>query len=548
MKTKARYTLGIAALVFALAACTELTEPGELSGETMPPGMGLAYIQLDHQNARTTLPGLTGLHFTLDFKQGTDSKTESLKDGLTTLTVALESGIWNLEVKGYSSEGRLTVGGTGSVTITAGISSNVVVNLKPVFTEGGTGILDYNSVSFPPTVKQAFLTMNAPGTSEKIDLLKIDEEKSEEETDEEETTETEGTKEPPAPGTRALPAGSYQALIDLYDNTTHKAAVWTGLVHIYDGSTTTLVQTFDTPNFASPQVVGKDETTLEGKLQAAFDFGLGSCTIVLDDQVTSLTELDPQTLWAKDGNAIAITIEGNGQTLQVKNTGTPLFTLGAEEDSSLTLVLEDVTLKGKDGNTASLVQVNSGGTLDLEEGSVITGNTSTANGGGVYVASGGTLNLNGGEISGNISTQSTSKGGGVYVGTGGTFIMSDGKISGNSTPSSSTGSQNGGAGVYVAGGGTFKMSDGEISNNKAYVDGGGVLVRGGTFEMSGGEISGNSSSYGGGVYLSGGTFTMTGGVIYGSGTENGTKANKADGAALFNNTARTNSNIYKFPL
>jgi hypothetical protein len=38
MKTKTRYTLGLVVLMLAMAACTELTEPGELSREPIAPG------------------------------------------------------------------------------------------------------------------------------------------------------------------------------------------------------------------------------------------------------------------------------------------------------------------------------------------------------------------------------------------------------------------------------------------------------------------------------------------------------------------------------
>jgi hypothetical protein len=186
------------------------------------------------------LPGLEALDFTLVFTQGAATESATLKDGLTTLTVALKSGDWELTVEGYSSAKRLTVEGTTIVHVTAGISSNVVVDLKPVFTEGGTGTLSY-IVDFP-TVSQAFLSLYSLNAQE---------------------TYRETAISPNVTGTlEDLPAGTYQALIDLYDGTKNEAAIWTGVVHIYNGSTTTLDQTFDTPNFAAcPPEVGKGETT-----------------------------------------------------------------------------------------------------------------------------------------------------------------------------------------------------------------------------------------------------------------------------------------------
>jgi hypothetical protein len=499
-----------------LAACTELTGPEEdaFSGKTIAPGVGQAHIRLDKLNARTAIPGLDGLHFTLDFTAtGKTSVNETLNKGLMTLTVALESGTWGLEVKGYSASNILTVRGESTITITAGISSNVVVYLTPDFSEGGTGTLKY-SVSFPGTViSQAFLSLyrlDVPGTGLEIDIL-------------------ESTEETTVAETIELPAGSYQALIDLYDSTKNKAAVWAGVVHIYDGSTTSLEQTFTVDNFASPQVVATSKKNLADKLDVVLGYPTGSYTIALDE-----TSIVPKTLKVEGDKALTITITGNGQTVSLDEDKIgSLLTLSADPGSSLTLILEDITLQGKEGNNAPVVQVNSGGTLELKADSVLTGNTSSGNGSGVVVAGGGTLNMSGGTISKNTASGSSAHGGGVYVASGGIFTMSDGEISGNSTPNSGSSGNHGGGGVYVEGGGTFIMTGGVVSGNTSGWDGGGVLVHGGKFEMSGGEISVNSAINGGGVYVYGssGTFTMSGGVIYGE--EAGEdKANTAQSCAV----------------
>ena len=86
-----------------------------------------------------------------------------------------------------------------------------------------------------------------------------------------------------------------------------------------------------------------------------------------------------------------------------------------------------------------------------------------------------------------------------------------GTIAGNRATSTSTGY--GGGGVYV-GGGSFQMLGGQIVGNLAAKFGGGVLIRSGTFSMSGSaSITGNradtSSGYGGGVYFYGGTFQIS---------------------------------------
>jgi hypothetical protein len=204
-----------------------------------------------------------------------------------------------------------------------------------------------------------------------------------------------------------------------------------------------------------------------------------------------------------------------GHALETTTTGITIELMGDDDDtervirltgtgslftvtSKVTLKLgRNVTLKGKTNNDNALVIVGGtreeGGKLIMDEGSVITGNTSITNtsGGGVHVDDNGTFTMLGGTISLN-ATGGEACGGGVAV-SNGPFIMSGGTISGNTT-------NNSGGGVYVGSGGTFKMSGGIISGNTVAAWGGGVWV------------SSLSSS-----------FTKTGGIIYGS--------RKADGSA-----------------
>ncbi|MDR1301414.1 MAG: hypothetical protein LBK43_02950 [Treponema sp.] len=466
-------------VVFTLAACTDLTRPGELSGEPIAQGMGQALIRLDPLNARTAIPSLESLHFTLDFTASETPErkvSKTLEEGLT-LTVALESGDWDLVVEGFSKEDRLMVRGTSLVSITAGISLPVAVYLTPVFSlssDRGTGTLDY-CVEFPGTVSRASLVLyplDASGTGQKTPI----------------SANIEGT-------ITGLPAGSYQAFIDLYDGTDNTAAVWTGVVHIYDGSATSLAQEFTPTNFAVPQIAGASENTLAGKLNAALAYSTGSYTIVLDGKETDLTSFTPQTLSVASGKAIAITIKGNGKTVQLGNKGS-LFTLEAASGSSLTLVVQDITLQGRNDNTASLVRVNSGGILEMKAGSNITGNTCPIDGGGVYV-NGGTFTMSGGTISYNTAS---------YDG-GGVFLWS----------------------------GAFTLAGGTISHNSA-AKGGGVCFSGAgiTFSMSNGTIRGNSATQGGGgMYVYSGTFTMTGGVIYGKEAGDDKNTAGSGGAAIY---------------
>ena len=162
------------------------------------------------------------------------------------------------------------------------------------------------------------------------------------------------------------------------------------------------------------------------------------------------------------------------------------------------------------GNTAGANDVGGGGVIVrgrfTMNGGTISGNTTAGStiGGGVYVASGKTFTMSGGEI-----TQNTSdNGGGVFVVSGGKFNMSGGTIGGAGNAANTA--KNNGGGVYSSG--TFTMSGGAITGNNAAKNGGGVAVNG-TFTMSGGEITGNTASGygdGGGVYVNyDGTFQMS---------------------------------------
>ena len=238
-------------------------------------------------------------------------------------------------------------------------------------------------------------------------------------------------------------------------------------------------------------------------------------------ELTAIYEpLPPQTLFYAGRSNISIQLKGIGSSDRVielasNDSYVSLFTIG----NGVTLILDsDIALFGKydSSNGRSLITVNPGGSLILNQGAKISGNT----GSGVSV--GGTFTMNGGEISGNSGGVSVGE---YYYGyTSRTFIMNGGKISGNT-----------GSGVYVQSG-TFTMTGGEISGNTAD-RGGGVCVQSGTFTMTGGVILGNTAGMGGGVYVTGGyysrydydyrystiSFEKTGGTItgYSSDTVNG---------------------------
>ena len=217
-----------------------------------------------------------------------------------------------------------------------------------------------------------------------------------------------------------------------------------------------------------------------------------------------------------NGKKVIITLTGG--TVKLKDSGT-MFNI----DNGVTLVLENVTLKGLDSNNMPLVIVEGNGKLVMNIKSEITENHNNhknhIGGGGVFVSYKGTFEMNAGDIYKN-KTLSDAAGSGVFV-WGGTFEMNGGDIKLNNSDTS-------GGGVFIMksdevnliADGTFIMNGGKITGNTAKW-GGGVSVHEGTFNMSGGEISGNKAEgtdkdgwyIGGGVRIEKSTFNMTGGTI-----------------------------------
>lgn len=172
---------------------------------------------------------------------------------------------------------------------------------------------------------------------------------------------------------------------------------------------------------------------------------------------------------------------------------------------SITLNAEgDVINMSANGTIFTLYDCHKSGTITHGKDS----NDTTYNGCGVVV--GGTFNMYGGKITGNVRT-GYENGGGVFVSYG-IFNMYDGEITNNSCGLS-------GGGVYVDRG-TFNMSGGEISSNISGESGGGIELSSSIFTMTGGSISQNKAEngyYGGGIDVSyGSTFTMNGGTITGN--------------------------------
>ena len=157
-------------------------------------------------------------------------------------------------------------------------------------------------------------------------------------------------------------------------------------------------------------------------------------------------------------------------------------------------------------------------------GGTITGNSTTEDGGGIYL-NGGSFLMDNGNISNN---SSSTDGGGVCIANNGNFTMNNGDITENGKISGKL-TVNGG-GVYLDGG-TLTVNDGNISKNGATASGGGVYISNGNVRMQTGKILSNEcGAYGGGIY------------VYNPLSEEA-KTVSVTGGSLLNNTAKYGGGI-----
>ena len=150
----------------------------------------------------------------------------------------------------------------------------------------------------------------------------------------------------------------------------------------------------------------------------------------------------------------AVTIDLNGHLLKTTSGGSNL--IHVIENGKLTLIDSDPNAVHKFDKSNALWKLADETTAEENiievKGGAITGG-SYYTGGGVYVASGGTLLMRGGNIVGCTAQQ----GGGVYVREGGRFEMSAGTVTGCTAGQEEGKTANG---VFIAAGGRFTQSPG----------------------------------------------------------------------------------------
>lgn len=169
---------------------------------------------------------------------------------------------------------------------------------------------------------------------------------------------------------------------------------------------------------------------------------------------------------------------------------------GVCADASATLV--GATIRNNTADLGGGVFVGEPDALTMDANTKIINNTaqkgknhvfSRGSGGGIYVYNGASLTLNGGTISGNSATN----GGGI--GGEGALTLNGSVVISNNTAT------NDGGGLYLYEHATFTINDGTISGNKATHGGGAAFNTSPTgLTINGGTITGNTANNGGAIY------------------------------------------------
>ena len=267
--------------------------------------------------------------------------------------------------------------------------------------------------------------------------------------------------------------------------------------------------------------------------------------------------------------ALRLTIIGNGDTITRGGSKTFRF-LDVAQGASLTI--DHVTLHGGSVSSAGGTTDNhSGGavynqgTLNVINGSTLSGNSATYGYGGAIYNVGGTVTIsNGSTLSDNVANAG---GGGIYN-AGGTVTVSRSTLSDNAatygggidnvggtvtvsnkSTLSLNDASNGGGIANVSG--TLTVSDSILSGNDATYGGGIANAYGGTVTVSSSTLSGNYATpdysgrggEGGGIYNSAGMVTISSSILSGNFSQGAGIYNDLDGTVTVKNSSSITGNM-----
>ncbi len=149
-------------------------------------------------------------------------------------------------------------------------------------------------------------------------------------------------------------------------------------------------------------------------------------------------------------------------------------------------------------------------TSNSAKGNDASATSAKGNGGGVYAAPGATMEMTGGKITGNTATANGGAVYAAYNnGSAAKVTLSGGTIGGSASADANKATY--GGAVFVAGGASMEMTGGEITGNQASTNGGAVYAyydwtanKGAKVTLTGGTITANAAANGGAVYVHGG--------------------------------------------
>ena len=182
-------------------------------------------------------------------------------------------------------------------------------------------------------------------------------------------------------------------------------------------------------------------------------------------------------------------------------TGTSGSGGGVLNNVGATLTVTDATISGNTANRAGGGIEDASGTATVISNATIDNNIvnmAPGNGGGIHQAGGGDISISGGSVS---SNSAGAEGGGVWIGSGGTLTLTDrAMIRGNEAKGDDA--TQGGGGIYHDGDGAVSLDGALLARNKATGasgSGGGVLVSPGvSLSISNTRIIANEANRAGG--------------------------------------------------
>jgi hypothetical protein len=197
---------------------------------------------------------------------------------------------------------------------------------------------------------------------------------------------------------------------------------------------------------------------------------------------------------------------------------------------TIDLHLSDVSISNCQANRGGAVDINGSNALVVDNCN-LTGNTSTDRGGAVFLGSSSNGQFRDSTISGNQAVFSS--GGGIYADVNAAVSIERCIIVSNSTTTDFSATTNGG-GIFIANSGSLNLLDSLVANNvAANGEGGGIAVSQASFTINNSTISSNTAgSEGGGIYSGGTTVPLTAEILHTTVTEN-FAVQTATGGGLF---------------